>query len=91
MARIYKNRHFGPETVQADGCEFIDCTFEGTRLVYRGGDPFILTGSGPTEIEFEGPAANTLNQLRAFHRFGLTGWVEQIIASIRNPFGDSSH
>lgn len=93
MPKIYSNRSFKSETIQADGCEFIQCTFEGTHLLYRGGDPFTFNGGSMDgiEITFEGPARATLDTLRIMHHSGLHGIVEQFISSIRNPGGAVSH
>lgn len=91
MLRTYRNRTFKDETITADGCEFIECHFERSKLVYSGGEPFIIIGCGAVDLEFEGPAQNTLDTLRALHHFGGAAAVEGIIASIRNPLGESHH
>ena len=85
--RIYQGQAFADEQVDADGCEFIDCTFDNTRVVYSGGLPFtLIRATGSIDLEFGGPAENTLNALRALSAFGGEKYVETIIQSIRRPF-----
>jgi len=82
---------FGQEEVEADGFEFIDCTFNGTVLVFRGVTPFhIRNGKGrPPVVSFQDHAETTLIQLASMYRFGLAGVVEDLFNKVRNPRQDT--
>jgi hypothetical protein len=83
-----RGRKFGAERVEADGKRFIDCEFSpGTVLVYSGGEPFLVEGSPSVQVEFEGPAAATLETLAVMQRCGLGGFIDQIFRRIRDPLG----
>ena len=77
---------FGKEEVPADGREFIDCTFDGTTLIFRGEAPFYVHGQGAPMILFTDHAETTLNQLTLMWRFGAAHIVEQFFNAVRNPF-----
>lgn len=55
-----------------DGHHYIDCHFEGTTLVYTGGElpDFTRCTFKNYRMEFEGPALNTLAVLRAMAQPG---------------------
>ena len=59
-------RSFGAERVILDGGSFVECTFDGTTLVYFGGRiPEVDRCSlNNVRFEFEGPAKNTVELLR---------------------------
>ena len=59
-------RTYGAERIILDGGTFVECTFDGTTLVYFGGkipevDRCRLNN---VKIEFEGPAKHTVELLR---------------------------
>ncbi len=76
---------FGKEELPADGRKFIDCTFEGTTLIFNGEAPFYIHGQGAPIIIFAGHAETTLNQLAIMWRFGAAHIVEQFFNAVRNP------
>lgn len=83
-------RHFNDEVVEADGRQFVDCTFNNAPLEFGGKSPFILSNcKGTLTIEFVDAASNTLDQLKTLYRFGYADFVEQIFAAIRNPLGEA--
>ena len=59
-------RTFGVERIILDGGTFVECTFEGTTLVYFGGKiPAVdRCRLDNVKFEFEGPAKNTVELLR---------------------------
>lgn len=60
------NKSYGVERVVIDGKHFVNCTFDGTELIFAGKRGFSLTRNHfktPPRISFIGHAANTINQL----------------------------
>lgn len=80
-----RGMHFGAQRIDADGKEFIDCTFDGTTLVYSGGAPFFIGNRERANItiEFQGAALNTLNALMVLHSTGAHEYVEHVVQRIR--------
>lgn len=60
---IVRGRRFGKETVLLDGMHYVDCSFEGTQLLYFGGAVPKLDGCRMTDVAFgfKGPAKNTMD------------------------------
>ena len=85
--KIIQGRHFGRESVPADGKRFVGCTFDGTVLVFRGKAQFDIEGPGNFSVEFAGAAKLVLDQLLHMHHFGMHDLVDQIFATIKNPTG----
>lgn len=58
--------------VELDGNSFINCSFQGATLVYRGGAAPSLADCrfDPAQIEFQDAAANTVRLLGAMARPG---------------------
>jgi hypothetical protein len=79
LTRI-ENKTFGPnETVNLDGCVFINCVFDGCDFVYSGEADTAQIGCTSIReqnILFCGSAQRTLNTLKAL---GFT---------VTSPFGD---
>lgn len=86
-----RGAHFGREEVEADGREFIDCSFNGTTLIFRGIEAFhVRNGMGkPPVVSFRDHAETTMIQLAGMYRFGLAGVVEDLFEKVRNPFQDT--
>lgn len=63
---LFEGREFEGR-VPVDGHQFVACTFEKVALVYSGGPPPSFRGCifRDWRFTFEGPAANTVNFLRA--------------------------
>lgn len=62
----HEKQQFTGETIQLDGNDYIDCSFDKCRFVYGGGE-FNIERIRFDEMEFtvEGPAARTVMLLRA--------------------------
>ncbi|PEX84078.1 toll/interleukin-1 receptor domain-containing protein [Bacillus cereus] len=68
-----EGRTFGVEQVQLDGKRFVNCTFDGSELVYKGQEAFGLEKNefkGPPRIAFIDYAGTTLGILKALHSSG---------------------
>lgn len=86
--RIYRGEVFIDQRIEADGCQFEDCTFgPGAVLVYRGGKAFVVLGDGSTPmVEFAGAAQNTMFQLRVMYAQVGEPFLQRICEGIRRPF-----
>lgn len=65
---IIEGQRFGVQQVFLDGKRFLNCTFDGSELVYKGEKGFSLESSHfetPPRIAFTGYAGTTLNVLKA--------------------------
>ncbi len=84
---VIRAKTFRNERIDVDGKQFENCTFEdGCRLVYSGGDPFLLFAcEGAMDIAFEGAAQRTVDTLRALHLTGFPEYVDYIVTQIRAP------
>lgn len=72
---------FRGETVELDGDDFVDCTFEDCDLVYRGGDvPRRVEGNTFRNCRwrFEDAAGRTVEFMAALYR-GLDELGEEIV------------
>lgn len=65
MADIRNQTLSGDQII--DGNNYIDCTFDGARLIYEGGMPpgFQNTRFDNSQFRFQGPAGYTLAFLKA--------------------------
>jgi len=76
---------FGKEQVAVDGKAFEGCTFNNTRLLYKGEE--VPTFSNCTfkdvSLEFEGAAESTLQFLGGLYESGFERAVETIFKQIR--------
>jgi hypothetical protein len=64
------NKNYGVERVIVDGKHFVNCTFNGTELVFTGKRGFSLTKNHfktQPRISFDGNAALTINELIAMY------------------------
>ena len=61
MAKTFRGDKFTEATLQLDGMEYVDTTFEGVTFTYSGGAYSFrnATFSLPLTVRLEGPAANT--------------------------------
>jgi hypothetical protein len=84
----HQGKAFKDESVELDGHEFIDCTFERCKIFYYGG-PLPVLGEckfGGCQFLFEKGAGNTLDMLRGLYHSGMTDLVEATFADVRtNP------
>jgi hypothetical protein len=78
---------FGREDVLLDGRTFINCTFNESRLVFRGEAPSRLINNTLIDVNWklEGPAAATLELLSTLYVQGpeLQAAVEQVFDKVR--------
>lgn len=84
---LIRDRTFQNERIDVDGKQFENCTFgEGCRLIYSGGEPFLIFDSqGQMDIAFEGAAQRTVDTLRALQLTGFADYVDHIVSEIRAP------
>lgn len=75
---------FTQETVTLDGEAFTDCEFRKCRLVYSGGEApsFARCRFDNCDWRFEGPAARTLEHLKAVWSAGAKPVVQGLIKEI---------
>lgn len=75
---------FNHETVALDGESFSDCAFRSRRMVYSGGKPpsFEACRFDDCEWKFDGPAAQTLAQLKLIWGLGAKAPVQALIKEI---------
>ena len=76
--------------VPLDGQRFVRCMFKDAKIVFTGLAPVIMEGCSFENVEwvFEGPAALTVNFLRALYQGGGEGGrklVEATFEQIRKP------
>ena len=72
IAKRFRGDEFRGQTLQLDGMEFIDATFQGVTFTYSGGAYSFrnVTFSLPLTVRLEGPAANTselINLIRSLN------------------------
>ncbi|AXN41272.1 hypothetical protein [Peribacillus butanolivorans] len=68
-----EGKAFGVEQVILDGKRFVNCTFDGSELVYKGHDVFSLEKNdftGHLRVRFADYAETTLGVLNALHSAG---------------------
>jgi hypothetical protein len=70
---MFRQRSFKDERIILDGARFLDCTFEGTTLVFFGGQLPEMQNCSFSDVRFslEGPAGNTLDLLRKLRERGI--------------------
>jgi len=79
------NKKYGVERVVVDGKHFVNCTFDGTELVFKGGKGFSLSGNHfktYPRISFDGNAALTIGEMIAM--YGDEGFRPIIEATFEN-------
>jgi hypothetical protein len=84
----YSNKTFRDETVDLDGNQYFQCTFESCKLMYFGGliPYFDSCAFGSSTFMFEKGAGNALEFLRELYHAGLSTNVESFFDDIRrNP------
>lgn len=83
----YIDQTFEQQDVLLDGNEFIRCTFNGCRLIFRGDGGLVIDRPtlNASQWTFQGAAGATLKCLAALHAGGLEGqtMVEKVIDFIR--------
>jgi hypothetical protein len=82
---LYKKREFRGVTLDLDGHEFIECTFDKCTVIYRGGplpkmrkNKFVQTN-----FTFADAADRTLQYLRELYAQGNKELVEGFMAQLR--------
>jgi len=80
---------FTHETVALDGASFAGCEFRKCRLVYSGGEAPRFDGCkfDHCDWRFEGPAALTLEHLKAMWGAGAKATVQAMIKEITGAGG----
>lgn len=70
---MFQDRTFTDERVLLDGGSFLRCSFEGSTLVYFGGQLPEMQDCRFDDVRFsfEGPAMNTLDLLRKLRDKGV--------------------
>lgn len=66
-----EGKNFGVQQIEMDGKRFVNCTFDGSELVFRGTDGFSLEGNRfktPPRIAFQDYAGNTLAVMKALNQ-----------------------
>ena len=96
-----RNKTFKNETVELDGFAFYDCIFDGSHLIFRGGDHFGFDKpifAGQTTMEFTDSAKLTLKAfdalyLDAFYRDdgSAVRWIEGMLETFKLPLRKIDH
>lgn len=66
-----EGKEFGVQPVEMDGKNFVNCTFDGSELVFRGTNGFNLQKNHfktPPRISFQDYAATTMVVVKALHK-----------------------
>jgi hypothetical protein len=66
-----EGKEFGVQQVEMDGKKFVNCTFDGSELIFRGVDGFGLEKNNfktPPRITFQDYAGNTLAVISALYQ-----------------------
>ncbi len=66
-----EGKQFGVQQIEMDGKNFVNCTFDGSELVFRGINGFSLQESHfktPPRITFQDYAGNTIVVMKALHK-----------------------
>ncbi len=95
--RHVNDKTFTNEVVQLDDTIFENCTFDGCRLVYEGGEfgfKPVINFEGPCSFSFKGPARGTVHLLRYIYTGGERGkqTVTQILSAppdMAGPFAEA--
>jgi hypothetical protein len=74
-SELVEGQSLGEEEIVVDGKRYVNCTFHGTTLIFRGERAVMFESStfGDVRWRLEGPAALTLNFLRALATSGEVG------------------
>ena len=84
--RKHENETFGPEALLIDGRIFVNCRFNGTKLIYTGDADVSFNGCVLTNVQFQfqGSADRTLRLLQAFYASDQSRpMVESVLEKIR--------
>ncbi|PAU60833.1 hypothetical protein [Pseudomonas indica] len=66
-----EGKQFGVQQIEVDGKNFVNCTFDGSELVFRGLNGFSLQKNNfvtPPRITFQDYAGNTIWVMRALYK-----------------------
>ncbi len=66
-----EGKDFGVQQVEMDGKKFVNCTFDGAELIFRGVNGFGLEKNHfkvPPRISFQDCAGNTLSMIKALYQ-----------------------
>ena len=82
---IARNKKYSDARIAIDGSSFYGCTFDQCTFVFSGLLPVVLEGStfNDCKWEFDGPARNTIEFMRAMHEGGARDLIEGTIEKIR--------
>lgn len=92
--RTQTGKKFGAVAVELDGVHFRDCTFEGTRLIFRGKQTFAFQGCSfhKVALDIEDHAKLTLTALRALQANpGFAESLARFLDQPNPPKGSQSH
>lgn len=84
--RTIEGESFGIQRVYIDGKRFVNCNFNGTEMVFTGESGGELIGSKFSRIRLtaSGPAAITLNMLRAMYsEEGFRPYIDNLFNDIK--------
>jgi hypothetical protein len=85
--RTIEGESFGVQSVVLDGKRFINCSFDGTELVFKGEAGLEFNSNRLTNIRltFGGPAARTVFIFRALYREpGFRPFIESAFEQIKS-------
>lgn len=66
-----EGKQFGVQQIEMDGKNFVNCTFDGSELIFRGTNGFSLQKNDfktPPRITFQDYAGNTMAVMKALHK-----------------------
>ena len=83
---LFKDMTFKNKSLQLDGNEYIDCSFESCSLTFRGEDSTTLDNCSYVDVDFnfDGPAKATLDFLESLYQAGYEKMVDKILNNIRS-------
>jgi hypothetical protein len=89
----YQDVTFKNQTVEVDGNDYKNCTFEKCMMRFRGdGEPGSMIGSRITDCQwhFDGPAGNTIQFLTALYANGGADFVDALVRVIKGKSRSAS-
>jgi len=79
----YENQTYVGIDIELESHEWIGCSFQNCRLIYRGGTPVLDYNSFEgCRFDFDGPAFSTLSFMRLLYRSGGASIIDGIFKSI---------
>ncbi len=80
-----EGENFGVQQVNVDGKRFVNCTFDGSELVFKGLEGFSLEGNTfrtPPKISFDQYAGTTLQVIKAL--YNSAEFTSYIASTLKN-------